>query len=425
MKKHAVLFKNVRIAHPESNLHHQLCSILVRDGIIHINAQTDNSFEIEVFDCSGLLASPGLYDFQVTGGEPGFEERETFESLSNAAMRGGVTSLNLMPDLLPVTDHRGAAAFIHQSTADLPVEFVAAGALSVGMKGKDLTEMVALKQEGVAVFTDDKSALSNTLLLHLALQYTKLSGGIVMLHPDDAAITQGALVNEGESSTRLGLKSAPEISEILGIQRAITLAQYHDVPIFIAGISCAKSVDIIREAKSAHIKVYCSTYPHHLLFNDGCLEKFDSNYKVWPPLRSENDRIALIQGLRDGTIDVLCSDHRPEPIEHKDVEFAYARFGIEGIECLYAAARKALNSDSDIDVLIRALSINPRKIVGKEIPRIEDGAPANFFIYTPAEQFTFTEEMIFSKSSNSPYPGMQLQGKIYGTCTSKGWFFDA
>lgn len=425
MKKHAVLFNNIRIAQPESNLHHMQCSILVRDGIMHLISQPDNAFEGEVFDCSGLWASPGIFDFQVTGGEPGYEERETFESLSNAAFRGGVTALNLMPDLLPITDHRGAAAFINQTTASLPVEFVPAGALSVGMKGKDLTEMVALKQEGVAVFTDDKSALPNSLLLNLALQYTKLSGGIIMIHPDDAALTQGALVNESENSTRLGLKSAAEISEVLGIQRAITLAQYHDVPIFIAGISCAQSVDAIRKAKASNVKVYCSTYPHHLLFNDGLLEKFDSNYKVWPPLRSENDRLALIQGLRDGTIDVLCSDHRPEPVEHKDVEFAYARFGIESIECLYAAARTALNSDSDTDVLLRALSINPRKIIGKAVPKIEDGAPANFFLYNPTEQFTFTEEMIFSKSSNSPYPGMQLMGKIYGTCTSKGWYFDS
>jgi dihydroorotase len=425
MKKHAVLFKNIRIADPESNLNNQLCNISVKDGKIHIHMSLDSAFDGDVFECSGLLASPGIFDFQVTGGEPGYEERETFESLSKAALRGGVTSLNLMPDLLPVTDHRGAVAFINQTTAALPVEFIPAGALSVGMKGKDLTEMVALRKEGVAVFTDDKSAVSNTLLLHLALQYTKLSGGIIMIHPDDAALTQGALVNEGEYSTRLGLKSAPEISEILGIQRAITLAEYHDVPILIAGISCAKSVDVIRMAKAAGIKVYCSTYPHHLLFNDEYLEKFDSNFKSWPPLRNENDRHALIQGLRDGTIDILCSDHRPEPVEHKDVEFAYAHFGMESIECLYAASRTALNDELDLDVLIRTLCINPRKMAGKALAQIEDGAPANFFIHHPKETYTFTKEMIFSKSSNSPYIDKQLQGKIYGTCTSKGWYFDS
>lgn len=202
--------------------------------------------------------------------------------------------------------------------------------------------------------------------------------------------------------------------------RNLTLAEYHQAEIHILGVSSERSVSLIREAKAKGINVTCSVYAHQLYFNDEALEGFDSNLKVWPPLRSEKDRLALIAGVQDGTIDVISSDHRPETIENKAVEFGFASDGISGIETLFSAARTALPKESDLEILINRMAILPRDLLGVQVPVIEHQETAELFFYNPDEEFTFTKDQLRSKSKNSPFIGKALKGKIYGVSTSSG-----
>ncbi len=425
MKNSSVAFTNIAITDPGGINDNSRGTLVVENGMVarfDSSPPPDNCTHI---DATELHASPGIFDFQVQGGEPGFEERESFLSLNNAALVGGVTDLVLMPNLLPVTDHAGAVQFIQEKTKTLPVNVMPAAALSKKLAGKELCEMAELHDAGVRLFSDDKSPVSNSVLLHLALQYSKLSGGLIMLHPEDASLTLGGLVNESLTSTRLGLKGSPALAEELGVHRAIALAEYHNVSIMLMGISSGRSLEQIREAKSKGIPILCSTYSHHLYFTDEDLDGFNSCLKVWPPLRSNTDRRALILAVADGTIDVVCSDHRPESIEKKDVEFGYAAFGMENIEASFGAAWFSVkNEGGSLHNLIESICIRPRRIIGADVPHIEASKEARFFVYNPKEQFTFSKEMIQSLSKNSPYIGKKLLGKIYGVCTARGWWFD-
>jgi dihydroorotase len=424
MQHKTIAFTNIAIIDPGGKHHKAVGTLVVEDGMI---LRFDNSAPPDAaicIDAKGLHASPGIFDFQVQGGEPGFEDKEDFKSLNNAALAGGVTDLLLMPNLHPASDSNSAIHYIREKTKSLTVNFLPAGALSKKLQGKELSEMAELSETGVKVFTDDKSPVSNSVLLHLALQYSQISGGLILLHPEDSSLTLGGQVNESLTSTQLGLKGSPALAEELGVLRAIALAEYHGVPIMLAGISSACSVERIRAAKAKGIKISCSVYAHHLYFIDADLHGFDANLKVWPPLRSEADRKALLAGIFDGTIDVVCSDHRPETVERKNVEFGYAAFGMENIEATFGAACSALDSEAEIEKLIEAMCIAPRNLVGMDVPHLESGKEARFFVYNPHERYTFTESMIRSKARNSPFIGKELKGKIYGVCTAAGWQFE-
>lgn len=426
MKNTAVAFTNITITDPGGQNDNSRGTLLIENGTV---VRFDSSLPPEnsmCIDATDLHASPGIFDFQVQGGEPGFEERERFDTLNNAALAGGVTDLLLMPNVYPVSDHAGAVQFILEKTKPLPVNFMPAGALSKKMEGKELTEMAELFESGVRVFTDDKSSMRNSVLLHLAMQYARLSGGMIMLHPEDASLSLGGQVNESITSTQLGLKGSPTMAEELGVLRAIALSEYHDVTILLAGVTAVKSLERIREAKSKGLRILCSSYAHHLFFTDADLSTFDSNLKVWPPLRSEADRKALLLAVADGTIDVLCSDHRPETTEKKNVEFGYATFGMESIEASFGAAWHSAKAEGiSLGRLIETLCVKPRNILGETVPHIEAGKEARLFIYNPGESYTFTHDMIHSLSKNSPYIGRILSGKIYGVSTTSGWQFAA
>ena len=425
MKNTTVAFTNITITDPGGQNDNSQGTLLIENGtVIRFDSSSPPENSICI-DATEVHASPGIFDFQVQGGEPGFEERERFDTLNNAALAGGVTDLLLMPNVHPVSDHAGAVQFIQEKTKHLPVNFMPAGALSKKLAGKELSEMAELYEAGVRVFTDDKSPISNSVLLHLAMQYSTLSGGLIMLHPEDASLALGGQVNESITSTQLGLKGSPALAEVLGVLRAIALAEYHDVAILLAGISSARSLERIREAKSKGLKILCSAYAHHLYFTDADLSGFDSNLKVWPPLRNDADRKALLMAVSDGTIDVVCSDHRPETIEKKNVEFGYASFGMENIEASFSAAcTSALEAGIPLSRLIDALCVKPRQIVGLEVPHIEAGKEARLFLYNPKEHYTFTNDKILSLSKNSPYTGREVSGKIYGVCTALGWHFE-
>jgi dihydroorotase len=412
-----VLIKNILVIDPRSSINRQRINLGIVEGKISINIPT--AAEIEI-DGSNLAVSPGLFDFQVSGGEPGHEEKETVSTLATAALNGGVTGLQLMPNLLPATDNRGSVEYLRSLASRTPVTMIPAGALSVNLEGKDMAEMADMFSGGARAFTDDKKSIKNPVLLHLALQYAKISGGLILTHAEESAMRLGGKINEGLMSVQLGMIGAPSISEEIGLMRNLALAEYHQAEIHILGISSKKSVSLIREAKANGIKVTCSVYAHQLYFSDEALAGFDSNLKVWPPLRSELDRQALILGVQDGTIDVISSDHRPETIENKAVEFGFASDGISGIETLFSAARTAMFDNTELETLIQCMAISPRELLGVQVPVVEHQQTADLFFYNPDEEFTFTKEQLRSKSKNNPFIGKTLRGKIYGVSTNSG-----
>lgn len=417
MNNSRLQLSNIRLCEPGNVFHNQAVDIVIEDGIF--KSVQPHQPDAGPSDLPGQLAiAPGLFDLQVSGGEPGFEERETLHSLENAAKAGGVTGLLYMPVLNPVTDNKSVVQAIQQRSANLAVQIYPAGALSVKAEGKDLAELADMAEAGVRAYTDDKSDLKNTLLLHLALPYTSVSRGLVMLHPEDSGLHHGGLMNEGKMNVRLGLKGTPSISEHLGIIRALTLVRYHQRPIHFNGLSSAESVELIEAAKEEGLPVTCSVYAHQLLFTESELAGFDTAFKVWPPLREETDRLALIDAVRRGIIDVVCSDHRPWNVEMKDVEFGYAAFGTCGIQTLWNATLKAVGDES---LCVKVLSQNPRLVLDLPQVSIGKGKVAECFIYNPDASFTFAKEMNQAKASNNAFIGQQFKGQIQAVSTSKGW----
>lgn len=417
-----LLFRSACIIDPESPFNGQTRDILVKKGHIAAIGTGLPAEDIPVIDCRGLSLSPGLFDMQVSCGEPGYEEKETFQTLSDAALSGGITDVLVMPSLQPVTDQRSQVEYIRRIKAKIPLSVHVAGALSAGLKGQELAGLYDMFLGGAIAFTDDKSPVNNSMLLHLALQYSGVSGGLLMLHSEDPWMSLGGKINEGEMSVTLGMKGAPALSEELGVMRNIALAQYNNTGIHLSGISTKGAVALVRKAKSENIPVSCSVYAHQLYFDETALGGFSSLYKVWPPLRTHEDRLALAEGLKDGTIDVICSDHRPENKENKEVEFDQAAHGITGLETLYGAAAYALGDTVSPELLVAKMSHAPRQLLGLEPVRILENTPARFFLYNPQEEYTFSRELIRSKSSNTPFPGKPLKGKIKGTFVSGHWF---
>ena len=408
------LFKNLRLVDSRNSLNGQICDIEVRDGIIFRIGKALSADNVEIIDFENSCISPGLFDMQVTCGEPGEEEKETFDSLEKAAISGGITGLLLMPSSHPVCDNRSQVEFILRNCQTRKTEVFASGSISVGTKGVQLAEMADMKAAGALAFTDDKSPIDNSVLVHLAMQYNQITGGLLLFHAEDSMMSLGGKINEGLINVQLGLKGAPAIAEELGVVRLLTLARYHNARIH-------NAIAHIRKAKQEGLQVTCSTYAHHLFFNDEVLLQFDSRFKVWPPLRSEKDRAALIDAVCDGTIDVIASDHRPQTIENKDVEFDYAKFGSIGLESLWSAAVSSIPS-TEIALLIERMSHSPRKLLGLDEIKISEGEKANFFVYNLNETFTFGKEHIRSKSSNSAFLNQSLKGKIKGTYSESTWF---
>lgn len=419
MRNPKLLFRQAEITDPGSPYNGKQVDILVEDGRIRKIESQLSEEDAQVISLSGAKIAPALFDFQVSSGEPGFEEKETLAETCAAALAGGVGDFMLMPGLKPVVDNRSQVEYLLKLGSTLPLGVHVAGALSVGMKGAEMAELYDMRLGGARAFTDDKSPVENTVLLHLALQYSGISGGLIMVHCDEAQLRLGGKVHEGESATLAGMKGSPAIAEELGVVRCLTLARYHNCPIHLSGISTRKSVELVRAARQEGLQVSCSVYAHHLYFTDSVLGTFDSNYKVWPPLRTEDDRVALLEGLADQTIDLICSDHRPENRETKDVEFDFAAYGMRGLESLFSMVYTLMNSD---DYWVKKLAYAPRELLGLPVPSLYPGNEARFFAFRD-EEYTFTREMLKGRSQNTPLIGKTLRGKVLGTYTPEGaWY---
>lgn len=405
-----LIIRSAKIIDPQSPFHNQTVDILIVDGFIEkIGNSLSNSDNTEEIKLDNLHISQGWFDSSVSLGEPGFEDRETITNGLSVAAKSGFTGIALQPNSFPVIDNQSQINFVKSKANSSAVELFPIGALTKNAEGKDMAELFDMKQAGAIAFGDYNKSLDNANLLKIALQYTQDFDGIVIAFAQDEKIKGNGVANEGVVSTRLGLKGIPNLAEELQIARNLFLLEYTGGKMHIPTISTAKSVALIKEAKAKELQISCSVSVHHLTLTDEKLDNFDTRYKVTPPLRTEEDRQALLAGILDNTIDTITSDHNPMDIEHKKMEFDMAKNGTIGLESAFGALMNVLPLETIIEKLTSG-----KAVFNIESSPIKEGSKANISLFNPETESTFTKAAILSKSKNSAFLGIELKGKAYG-----------
>jgi dihydroorotase len=405
-----IIIRGAKIIDSKSPFHNQTLDILIVDGFIkRIGKSLPNSENAEEIKLDNLNVSQGWFDSSVSFGEPGYEDRETIENGLNTASKSGFTAIALQPNSFPIIDNQSQVNFVLNKAHGFATQLFPIGALTKESEGKDMAELYDMKKSGAVAFGDYNKSLDNANLLKIALQYVQDFDGLVIAFAQDEKIKGNGVANEGIVSTQLGLKGIPNLAEELQIARNLFLLEYTGGKLHIPTISTAKSVQLIKEAKAKGLNVTCSVAVHHLVLTDSTLEGFDTRYKVSPPLRTETDRKALLKGIKDGTIDMITSDHNPIDIEHKKMEFDTAKNGTIGLESAFGALMTVLPLETIIEKLTAGKSI-----FSIESHSIEEGSKANLTLFTPEPKSIFTKSNILSKSKNSAFLGMEIKGKVYG-----------
>lgn len=405
-----ILVKSATILDSKSNFYNTTQDILIEDGIItQIASSIENTHNVTEISLENLHVSSGWFDSSVSFGEPGFEERETIVNGLKTAAYSGFTSVALNPNTNPIIDTSANVSFVKAKASNNAVNLLPIGALTKHSDGKDLAELFDMKNAGAVAFYDFKKAISNPNLLKIALQYASNFNGLVCSFPQENKIARNGVVNEEVTSTSLGLQGIPALAEELQIARDLLVLAYTDGKLHIPTISTAKSVSLIREAKANKLNVSCSVAIHNLYFTDKNLTNFDSNFKVKPPLRTQMDIEALCEGLKDGTIDMVTSDHNPLDIELKKVEFDYAEYGTIGLESAFCALQQLFTLKKTVKLLT-----NGKSRFGVTLNSINLGNAADITLFNPTKKITFSRAHIYSKSYNSIFDGVGLKGHVYG-----------
>jgi dihydroorotase len=411
-----LLIKQACIIDPLSSHHGTIQDILIEKGTIQQIAPAIGEKADQVIDQKDLHISPGWVDIFSNFADPGFEFKETLETGAAAAAAGGFTDVFLIPDTLPVTDNKSQVEFIHHRNGGLPVTLHAIGAITKNLDGRHLAEMYDMKNSGAIAFSDGLHPVQSSGVLVKALQYVKAFHGVLIQIPDDTSISPNGLIHEGIVSTRLGLPGKPMMSEELIIARDIKLARYTQSRIHFTGVTSPKSIEYIRRGKDAGLDITCSVTPYHLFFNDEALVDYDTNLKVYPPLRPESMVSQLRQAVTDGTIDCIASHHLPHEYDSKILEFEHAKFGMMGLETAYAVIQ-TLFSHLSAEKIFALFSGNARKIFNLGPATVEKGSSDNFTLFNPRTQWMFDLARTVSKSKNSAFHGMSFTGKAVGTIT--------
>jgi len=410
----SILLKNVRIA-DSKHVSESNQDILIVDGIIQKIGLIDEKEVESVHDFKGAFVSPGWMDMHVHLREPGFEHKETVLTGTNAAVFGGFTAVACMPNTKPAIHTRDVVEYIISKAKTTLVDVYPIACVTKDRKGESLAEMADLRAGGAIAFSDDGDPVFDSRIMRLALEYSSMYNMPIINHEEDLHLSRPGHMNEGLISTRLGLAGTPGIAEEVMIARDILLAELTGGHVHVAHISTAKGVELVRRAKKDGIKVTTEVCPHHFDLIDSEIERthFDTNYKMHPPLRTEEDRLAMIEGLRDGTIDAICTDHAPHSVEEKDVEFIYAPNGILGLETAWPISCKRLFHEHNFDLsfLIEKFVDGPRNVLSIPIPEIKEGSSANITVFTTDDKWTFEAKHIKSKSKNTPYVGYEMRGK--------------
>ncbi len=420
-----LLIRNVKVLWPGSQYDGQTLDLSLHKGVVEkigegIEAEADQ----KILEQEGLHLSPGWFDMQANFRDPGNEEKEDLISGSRAAMQGGYTSLLLMPSTDPPIDHKGMVEDIRARTKGLPLNVHPAGTLSMGRKGSGIAELFDMKRAGALAFTDDRQPVSDSGLLTNALWYARTIGAPILSFPDDPNISRFGVMNEGELSTRLGMKGVPAMSERIAIERDLQLLEYTGGKLHFSTISTIGGLEKIREAKKNGLDLSCDVSVHHLYFEEERLRGFSPLYKFMPPLRDAETIAALKEGLKDGTIDHISSLHEPQAEEDKRVEFEVAAHGAPSLETAFGAARKVLEKELDIEELLKLFSEGPRKLLGVPLPELKEGTELEATLFDPQKKWSCERETRRSKAYRSPYEGEELLGKALGT-VQNGFFHSA
>lgn len=405
-----IILKKAKIVDSRSNYHNQVVDIKIEKGIItEISKSIKPEKGFEIIEHENLHVSEGWFDSSVSFGEPGFEERENIKNGLDTASKSGFTAVALNPNTSPILDNQALINFVKQKANGHTTKLYPIAALTKNSDTHNLAELFDMKNAGAIAFGDYKKSIENANVLKLALQYVQDFDGLVIAFSQDKHIKGNGIANEGETSTKLGMKGIPNLSEDLQVARNLLILEYTGGRLHIPTISTKKSVELIKEAKAKGLNVTCSVAVHNLFFTDEVLEGFDSNYKVNPPIRTKEDAQALIKGVKNGVIDMITSDHNPLDIEHKKLEFDKATNGVIGLESAFGA----LNSILPLETIIEKLTLS-KSIFGIKNHPVEVGQQANLTLFNPDFTYTFSEkENIFSKSKNSPFIDQKLKGKVY------------
>jgi dihydroorotase len=408
-----ILLQNVQIISPGSRHHLKIKDVLIEENlIIEINkAGTINADDARLITGNSYSISPGWFDLHSNFCEPGEEFKEDIASGCSAAMQGGFTGVLLMPSTTPPVSGRPSVEYIIKRASDQLVDVKVAGTISKNLEGKDLSEMYDMFLAGTRVFTDDKRPVQDAGLMTRALQYSQNFGGKIFSFSEDKYLAGKGQIHEGNISTRLGIKGIPSVAEEIMINRDLLLSLYTNAPIHFSTISTLEGVALIRKAKAQGLKVTADVSAMHLLLDESSVQSFDSNFKVNPPLRSIEDRKALIEGLADGTIDCICSDHIPQNPENKEKEFELAAYGATGLETAFGVARTATLNKISLPELISKFTSHPRCCAGLKPGLIEENQPADITVFDPDSRWIVIEHHLLSKSRNNPFTGRELTGK--------------
>jgi dihydroorotase len=402
-------------------------NLFIADGRFVAGFSAGQKKSAKKIDARGLVACPGLVDIHVHLREPGQTHKETIQTGSCAAAAGGFTTVVCMPNTSPVADNAGTIEYIHNAIEhDAVVHVHPTGCITVGQKGEQLAPTGSLKRAGVVAITDDGHCVQNNELMRCAVEYAKMFDLPVMDHCQDEAMTQNAAMNEGVMSTRLGLRGWPHAAEDVIVSRNVILSTYTGAHIHLQHISSKYSVDIIRRAKGRGVRITAEATPHHLALTEAALVGYDPNFKMNPPLRTEEDRRALIEGLRDGTIDCVATDHAPHTDYEKDKEFDYAPFGVIGLETALPVVLDVLHRQGKFSLpdVIALMTHKPARLLNLPGGTLAADAVADVTLFDPDEKWLYDAEAGFSKSGNSPWHRQTLTGRVKTTIVSGRVVYD-
>lgn len=412
-----ILFKQATIIDPDGPWHNQKVDLLVEDGTITQIASQLTTADAQMVSSPNLHLSPGWMDLMPWSGEPGYEHRESLESLGHAAVAGGYTAIAPAPNTSPASDNKSTIHFIKAHSKNLPVEVFPLGSITNQCLGKEISEMIDLHSAGACAFSDGLQSVQDGGLFLRALQYVRSFNGLIIHHPHDEALAQKGLMHEGEVSVSMGLKGISHLAEEIALHRDLALLAYSESKLHVLHISTAGSVEMINRVKKDGLSVTCSVPVMNLVFDHHANSGFDVNYKVLPPLRTIHDRQALAAGLENGAIDVITSHHVPHDDESKILEYPYAEFGAGMIETAWSLFNT--HFPHLLSHWVKAVAQQPRRILGLTTPSLQIGSTAELTLFDPQQTWLVTTADLRSKSKHNPCVGQTLTGRVLGTF-SKG-----
>ena len=408
-----LLLKSGRVINPAEKFD-KIADVLVEDGKIKAIGENLAADGAEVYDAAGKVVTPGLIDLHVHFREPGQEAKEDFESGANAAAAGGFTTVCTMPNTKPAVDDAAMVRSLEKRAEDVAkVHVKIIGAVTKGQEGKELAELGDMIEAGAVAFSDDGHYDQKAKVLLNAFDYLHTFDKVIVNHDEETSLVEDGVMNEGHRSAMLGLKGRPTVAEDIAVARDIMLAEYAGSRVHVAHISSARAVDIVRQAKKRGVRVTCEVTPQHLTMTDECVNLFDTSTKINPPLRAQKDCDALLEGLKDGTIDAIVTDHSPHAQEDKDREYIYAPSGFPGLETSLGIMLTDLYHAGKLDLatIVSKMTCEPAKVFGMDAGTLAVGKNADITVIDPELSWTVDEKKFYTKGSHSPFIGRELKGK--------------